>query len=255
MEMFSMVVGIPVPGCLPMWSVSWGVKGEHLFFFCAPLLHRRLLWFAAQRRTAIRVGSLFAAKYQLHRAFTWYLASWHLATTLDAAFPSFLLWAGSCLLAVVLWRGGAAGLAAGMSAPWGYTADFGGAGFRWAGVEEQRKAMPPFISSNTLSKHPQLLVSLHPDLLLLCVHSCLRVSAVAMPSLQGMLYGNGLSCLLVQATTSHNLLNKPIKSQTGLEPAAWGSQQVNPELLQPQSLWSSCSSGANAPSQEGWCFN
>lgn len=86
--------------------------------------------------------------------------------------------------------------------------------------------MPPFISSNTLSKHLQLLASLHPDLLLLCVRSCLRVSAVATLSLQGMLYGNGLSCLLVQATTSHNLLNKPIKSQTGLEPAAWGSSRL-----------------------------
>lgn len=75
-------------------------------------------------------------------------------------------------------------------------------------------------------QHLQLLASLHPDLLLLCVRSCLRVSAVATLSLQGMLYGNGLSCLLVQATTSHNLLNKPIKSQTGLEPAAWGSSRL-----------------------------
>lgn len=42
-------------------------KGRAPLFFGAPLLHRRLLWFAAQRRAAIHAGSLFAAKYQLHR--------------------------------------------------------------------------------------------------------------------------------------------------------------------------------------------
>lgn len=52
----------------------------------------------------------------------------------------------------------------------------------------------------------------------------------ALPSLVGCWmgmagWGHSYQLLVAQATASHNLLNKPIKWQTGLEPpAAWGRQ-------------------------------
>lgn len=78
-----------------------------------------------------------------------------------------------------------------------------------------------------LSKHLQLLVRQNLLSLELEVRLCSCHRVLALPSPVGCCMGMarwGHLLLVARATASRNLLNKPIKWQTGLEPpAAWGS--------------------------------
>ena len=120
----------------------------------------------------------------------------------------------------------------------------------WWGAEGGQTSL--FLAAAPFQTPSVQLVKQHPlssDLGMLCwgwalslsllpLCSCHRISALASPvgCLAGMAHwGHSHRLLAVQATASRNLCNKPIKSQAGLEPAAaWGSRQVNPELLRPR---------------------